>query len=69
MAEQTAEYLQQLRNPQFDKIQFLSGGPVFSNFLFKKTQFELPHGPIASDHDLGRAWTEIDDPKDARVLA
>ncbi|CAL00415.1 hypothetical protein CBS115989_10553 [Aspergillus niger] len=58
IAKQTAEYLQQLRNLQSDKIQCLGGRPVFSNFLFKnKGLNEVPRGPFASDDEL---WAEME---------
>ncbi|GKZ30558.1 hypothetical protein AbraIFM66950_009569 [Aspergillus brasiliensis] len=58
IAKQTAEYLQQLRGLQSDKIQSLDGRPVFSNFLFKNgNRFETPRGPFASDDDL---WAEME---------
>ncbi|KAJ6111040.1 hypothetical protein N7486_003275 [Penicillium sp. IBT 16267x] len=56
IAKQTAEYLQQLRTLQSDKIESLGGRPVFSNFLFKDKDSETPHGPLASDDDL---WDDI----------
>ncbi|KAI3005822.1 hypothetical protein CBS147346_4172 [Aspergillus niger] len=58
IAKQTAEYLQQLRNLQSDKIQCLGGRPVFSNFLFKNEgSNEVPRGPFASDDEL---WAEME---------
>jgi aminoglycoside phosphotransferase (APT) family kinase protein len=57
IAQQTAEYLQQLRKLQSGSIQSLGGGPVFSNFLFKHKDSELPHGPLASDDDL---WNDME---------
>ncbi|KAJ5934558.1 hypothetical protein N7466_004105 [Penicillium verhagenii] len=57
IAQQTAGYLQQLRKLQSDKIQSLSGGPVFSNFLFKNKISLLPHGPLASDDEL---WNDME---------
>lgn len=57
IAKQTAEYLQQLRKLQSDSIQSLGGRPVFSNFLFKDKDSELPHGPLASDDDL---WDDME---------
>ncbi|KAI2926216.1 hypothetical protein CBS147320_5991 [Aspergillus niger] len=57
IAKQTAEYLQQLRTLQSDRIQCLGGRPVFSNFLFKnKGLNEVPRGPFASDDEL---WAEM----------
>lgn len=57
IAKQTAEYLQQLRKLQSDHIQSLGGRPVFSNFLFKDTGSETPHGPLASDSEL---WVDME---------
>ena len=57
IAKQTAEYLQQLRNLQSDKIQSLGGRPVFPNFLFKNKDSKLPHGPLASDNDI---WADME---------
>ncbi|GLA01027.1 hypothetical protein AnigIFM60653_010880 [Aspergillus niger] len=58
IAKQTAEYLQQLRALQSDKIQCLGGRPVFSNFLFKNEgSNEVPRGPLASDDEL---WAEME---------
>ena len=58
IAKQTAEYLQQLRALQSDKIQCLGGRPVFSNFLFKNEgSNEVPRGPFASDDEL---WAEME---------
>ncbi|RDH37521.1 protein kinase-like protein [Aspergillus welwitschiae] len=58
IAKQTAEYLQQLRTLQSDKIQCLGGRPVFSNFLFKNEgSNEVPRGPFASDDEL---WAEME---------
>ncbi|GLA42223.1 hypothetical protein AnigIFM63309_010551 [Aspergillus niger] len=58
IAKQTAEYLQQLRALQSNKIQCLGGRPVFSNFLFKNEgSNEVPRGPFASDDEL---WAEME---------
>lgn len=57
IAKQTAEYLQQLRKLQSNSIQSLGGRPVFSNFLFKHKDSELPHGPLASDDDM---WDDME---------
>ncbi|CEJ53688.1 Putative Function: aphA-6 of A. baumannii phosphorylates [Penicillium brasilianum] len=57
IAKQTAEYLQQLRALQSDKIQSLGGHPFFSNLLFKDKDSETPHGPLASDDDL---WNDME---------
>lgn len=57
IAKQTAEYLQQLRKLQSDKIQSLDGSPVYSNFLFKNKAVNIPHGPLASDEEL---WNEME---------
>ncbi|GLA59959.1 hypothetical protein AtubIFM54640_011383 [Aspergillus tubingensis] len=70
IAKQVAEYLQQLRHLQSDKIQGLGGRPVFSNFLFKKDsssssgEIEIPHGPFASDDEL---WAEMERGLDERI--
>lgn len=52
IAKQTAEYLQQLRKLQSDKIQSLGDHPVYDNFLFISKKDGLPHGPLASDDEL-----------------
>ncbi|OJJ69017.1 hypothetical protein ASPBRDRAFT_46296 [Aspergillus brasiliensis CBS 101740] len=58
IAKQTAEYLQQLRSLQSDKIQCLEGRPVFSDFLFhNENHFHTPIGPLASDEEL---WAEME---------
>lgn len=59
IAKQTAEYLQQLRKLQSDRIQSLGGGPVFDNFLFKNKDkvSNLPHGPLTSDDAL---WDDME---------
>ncbi|GFG09671.1 hypothetical protein IFM5058_04542 [Aspergillus udagawae] len=55
IARQTAEFLLQLRELQSDKIQVLSGGPVYSNFLFYNRQSDLPYSPLPSDDALWEA--------------
>ncbi|KAE8423369.1 kinase-like domain-containing protein [Aspergillus pseudocaelatus] len=57
IAKQTAEYPLQLGKLQSDNIQSLGGGPVYSNFLFKNKDFDLPHGPLASDDEL---WAHME---------
>ncbi|EEQ89145.1 hypothetical protein RJZ56_007805 [Blastomyces dermatitidis] len=57
IARQTAEYLLELRKLQSDNIQALDGRPVYSNFLFKDKDSELPHGPLASDDEL---WADME---------
>ncbi|KAJ6086072.1 hypothetical protein N7486_010353 [Penicillium sp. IBT 16267x] len=65
IAKQSAEYLQQLRNLRSDKIQSLGGRPVYSNFLFKNKDSELPHGPdLWADMERGLKETI---PEAARV--
>lgn len=56
IAKQTAEYLLELRKLRSDQIQALGGGPVYSNFLFKNKDSEVPHGPLASDDEL---WADM----------
>ncbi|PYI06759.1 kinase-like protein [Aspergillus sclerotiicarbonarius CBS 121057] len=59
IAKQTASYLSQLRDIQNDKIQGVSGRPIFSNLLFpyKKANDPFPpHGPFASDDAL---WADM----------
>ncbi|KAE8359920.1 kinase-like protein [Aspergillus caelatus] len=57
IAKQTAEYPLQLGKLQSDNIQSLGGGPVYSNFLFKNKDFDLPHGPLALDDEL---WAHME---------
>lgn len=52
IAKQSAEYLLQLRELQSDKIQALTGRPIYSNFLFPDKESELPHDPVASDDEF-----------------
>ncbi|PWY78811.1 kinase-like protein [Aspergillus eucalypticola CBS 122712] len=67
VAKQVAEYLQQLRTLQSDKIQCLGGRPVFSNLLFKNNSSssgEILRGPFASDDEL---WAEMERGLDERI--
>lgn len=57
IAQQTAEYLQQLRKLQSDHIQALGGRPVYSNFLFKNRYSEVPHRALATDSKL---WDKME---------
>ncbi|PWY95706.1 kinase-like protein [Aspergillus sclerotioniger CBS 115572] len=56
IAQQTANYLMQLRKLQSDKLQSLGGKPLYSAFLFQD-EHDVPHGPISSDDDL---WSELE---------
>ena len=55
VAQQTAEYLLQLRGLQSPKMQSLGGDPIYSAFLFPNG-FGVPHGPLYSDDEL---WSEM----------
>lgn len=57
IVRQTAEYLQQLRQLQSQKMQALDGGPIYSNFLIRSQASDVPHGPLGSDDEL---WAEME---------
>lgn len=57
IARQTADYLLQLRKLRADNMQAFDGRPIYSNFLFPSKDFELPHGPLASDDEL---WADME---------
>ncbi|CAL5875246.1 uncharacterized protein PFLUO_LOCUS9550 [Penicillium psychrofluorescens] len=59
LAQQTAEYLKQLRQLHSSKIQSVHGQPVYDAFLFAgygPKGYEVPHGPLLSDEQL---WNEM----------
>ncbi|CAI6292707.1 unnamed protein product [Periconia digitata] len=51
IAEQTAEYLQQLRKFQYGKMANLGDAPIYSGWLFLQGP-GTPHGPFASDEEF-----------------
>ncbi|KAK2589493.1 hypothetical protein QQS21_012827 [Conoideocrella luteorostrata] len=55
VAQQTAEYLSQLRQLQSPHMQSLCGQPLYSAFLFP-TGYGVPHGPLGSDDEL---WEDM----------
>ncbi|KAI1171585.1 kinase-like domain-containing protein [Nemania sp. FL0916] len=55
IAQQTAEYLTQLRKIQSDRLQSLDDQPVYSAWLFQNG-YGVPHGPLESDDQL---WEEM----------
>jgi aminoglycoside phosphotransferase (APT) family kinase protein len=55
IAQQTAEYLMQLRGLHSPDMQSLGGQPIYSAFLFPNG-YGLPHGPLSSDQEL---WAEM----------
>lgn len=55
VAQQTANYLSELRRLQSPRMQSLDGQPIYSAFLFP-TGYGVPHGPLGSDDEL---WEEM----------
>lgn len=51
IAEQVAEYIQQLRHLQSPAMQSLNGGPLYSSWLFLDAEGN-PYGPLRSDIEL-----------------
>ncbi|PVI08062.1 kinase-like protein [Periconia macrospinosa] len=51
IAEQTAEYIHQLRKLQSEKMASLGDAPIYSGWLFLQG-LETPHGPFGSDEEL-----------------
>ncbi|KAI0397907.1 kinase-like domain-containing protein [Xylariaceae sp. FL0594] len=56
VARQVGAYLAQLRRLQSPRMECLGGKPVYSTFLFPGSEYEDPHGPMASDDKL---WAEM----------
>jgi hypothetical protein len=62
IAQQTADYIKQLRSHTKEKVQSIKGGPVCSNMIFKarSNDSRVPwptHGPFESDDELFEAMT------------
>lgn len=55
IAQETAQYLQQLRKITSKTLQSVDNGPLYSAFLFASGN-GLPHGPLTSDKQL---WKEM----------
>lgn len=55
IAEQTAEYLLQLRELHSPRMQSLDGHPIYCAILFPNG-YGVPHGPLSSDDEL---WGEM----------
>ncbi|EKV15550.1 hypothetical protein PDIG_10320 [Penicillium digitatum PHI26] len=55
VAKQTAEYLMQLHELRSDRLESISGQPIYSAFLFPNG-YGIGHGPFSSDDEL---WAEM----------
>lgn len=53
VAQQTADYLKQLKSHTKEKVQSIKGGPVCSNGIFNDSH----NGPFESNHELFEAMT------------
>lgn len=51
LAEETAEYLSQLRQLHASKMQSVHGQPLYNAFLFSG-KYGMPHGPLMSEDEL-----------------
>ncbi|CRL19981.1 Protein kinase-like domain [Penicillium camemberti] len=55
VAKQTAEYLRQLYKLRSNRLESISGQPIYSAFLFPNS-YGIRHGPFLSDDEL---WAEM----------